>query len=176
MLQSKEKSDTRRYHSPCQTSSSARVALQRCPILCGRKSNLSVAFDQNTVNVQSRRRNCLISPTRVSNHADSRCLTAPTYSKITIYLKSEFVFVTMSDSSGVIMSSKSRSNQLAISAIDILPQIGLIKENEKLLTEQTIKSDKDTYLSSRHFRNELLLFKKGKEPFTRDGEMILWMF
>lgn len=66
----------------------------------------------------------------------------------------------MSDSSGVIMSSKSRSNQLAISAIDILPQIGLIKENEKLLTEQTIKSDKDTYLSSRHFRNELLLFKK----------------
>ena len=80
MLQNKEKSDTRRYHSPCQTSSSARVALQRCPILCGRKSNLSVAFDQNTVNVQSRRRNCPISPTHVSNHADSRCLTTPTYS------------------------------------------------------------------------------------------------
>ena len=86
MLQNKEKSDTRRYHSPCQTSSSARVALQRCPILCMRKSSLSVTFDQHAVNVQSRRRNCPISPTRVSNHADSRCLTAPTYSsRYTLY-------------------------------------------------------------------------------------------
>ena len=44
MLQNKEKSDTRRYHSPCQTSSSARVALQRCPILrsgnCNSKPDL----------------------------------------------------------------------------------------------------------------------------------------
>ena len=47
----------------------------------GEKSNLSVAFDQNTVNVQSYRRNCLISPSQVSNHADSRCLTTPTYSR-----------------------------------------------------------------------------------------------
>ena len=38
MLQNKEKSDTRRYHSPCQTSRSARVALQRCPILCVSKA------------------------------------------------------------------------------------------------------------------------------------------
>lgn len=92
-------------------------------------------------------------------------------SKITIYLNSETVFVTLSDSSGVIMSSRTQSNQLSIGAIDILPQIGLIKENEKLLNEHTIKSDKETYLSSRHFRNELLLFRKDYfDDFKRIAE------
>ena len=70
----------------------------------GEKSNLSVAFDQNTVNVQSYRRNCLISPSQVSNHADSRCLTTPTYSfkardafplqRILIFLEVDFNYLT----------------------------------------------------------------------------------
>lgn len=49
---------------------------------------------------------------------------------------------------------------LDISSISILPQISIIKENEKRLSDATILDDMDTYLSSRHFRNEMFLFKK----------------
>ena len=80
--------------------------------------------------------------------------------KIIIYLNAEEAFAVITAPDGAIISRKTQAQQLNIDKIDILPQIGLIKENEKLLTEETIKSDKDTYLSSRHFRNELLLFKK----------------
>jgi len=92
-------------------------------------------------------------------------------SKITIYLNSEIVFVTLCDSNSTIVSSRSRAQSMSIGAIDILPQIGLIKENEKPLTEQTITTDKDTYLSSRHFRNELLLYKNDYfDDFKRIAE------
>lgn len=80
-------------------------------------------------------------------------------STITVYLNREIVFVTLINPDGKMISYKSQASKLSIGAIDILPQIGLIKENEARLTEQTVKADKDTYLSSRHFRNELLLFQ-----------------
>ena len=55
---------------------------------------------------------------------------------------------------------KSNAMKYNFSNICILPQIGLIKENEKLLSEDTINNYKETYLSSRHFRNEVNLYKK----------------
>ncbi len=36
----------------------------------------------------------------------------------------------------------------------------MIKENEKRLTEETVEKDKETYLSSRHFRNEIYNYKQ----------------
>lgn len=47
--------------------------------------------------------------------------------------------------------------------IEILPQIGLIKEAEKRLADSTILNGRDTYLSSRHFRNEILAEKERDE-------------
>ena len=79
---------------------------------------------------------------------------------INIYLNTEVVFVMLINPDGENVTSRKQSQQLSIGSIDILPQIGLIKENEKLLTEYTVNTDKDTYLSSRHFRNELRLFKQ----------------
>jgi len=79
--------------------------------------------------------------------------------KITVYLSPEKIHAVIFDKDDTIISRKSQVQSLAIDKIDILPQIGLIKENEKMLTEETVKADKDTYLSSRHFRNELILFK-----------------
>lgn len=55
---------------------------------------------------------------------------------------------------------KSNALKYNFSNISILPQIGLIKENEKLLAKDTINNYKETYLSSRHFRNEVNLYKK----------------
>lgn len=79
--------------------------------------------------------------------------------KIVIYLNEEIAFATIIDDKGNSITTKAKALLLNIPQISILPQIGLIKENEKRLTDATIFDDIDTYLSSRHFRNEMLLFK-----------------
>ena len=79
---------------------------------------------------------------------------------IEVYLTKDVIFASVFDPKSKNIIQKSMAQNLAIEKINILPQIGLIKENEKKLSEDTIKTDKDTYLSSRHFRNELLLFKE----------------
>lgn len=80
--------------------------------------------------------------------------------KIVIYLNKEVAYATIIDTNDNLITSKTKARLLNIQPISILPQIGLIKENEKKLTETTITEDMDTYLSSRHFRNEILLFNK----------------
>lgn len=89
--------------------------------------------------------------------------------KIIVYINEEVSFATLIDENGTLITSKKKAEALNISLITILPQIGLIKENEKKLTETTITEDMDTYLSSRHFRNEILLYKK--EFFGRFKEL-----
>lgn len=94
--------------------------------------------------------------------SDNAKITAYFSSKdyIVVYMNSEVAFATIVDNSGNLISSKIKAEALNLKPISILPQIGLIKENEKRLSESTIIEDMDTYLSSRHFRNEMLLFKE----------------
>lgn len=80
-------------------------------------------------------------------------------SKIVIYVNSEVAFACIFDKEGEIVSTRSKVSLCDLSLINILPQIGLIKENERYIAKDTIVADRDTYLSSRHFRNELLLYK-----------------
>lgn len=81
-------------------------------------------------------------------------------SKIIVYLNEEVAFATIIDEEDNLITTKRKALLLDIPQISILPQIGLIKENEKKLTDTTVYADIDTYLSSRHFRNEILLFKE----------------
>ncbi len=81
-------------------------------------------------------------------------------SKIEINIKEGIVFAMFYDSDENMIKGKAKAMKLAFDSIAILPQIGLIKENEKLLNDDTVASDRDTYLSSRHFRNELKLYQK----------------
>jgi predicted ATP-dependent endonuclease of OLD family len=82
--------------------------------------------------------------------------------KIVIRLNTDMVFANIFDSNGQLINTKSKAQAFEIESINIMPQIGLIKDSERLLTKQTVISEMDTYLSSRHFRNELLLFKDDK--------------
>lgn len=75
--------------------------------------------------------------------------------RIEIYLDRTCAFAVLFDSYNSIISNKKKAESLNIDKIGILPQIGPIREFEKFLTENTINSDKDTYLSSLHFRNEI---------------------
>ena len=91
--------------------------------------------------------------------------------KIIIYANGEVAFATLIDSNGEYITSKNKIKEKNIRSISILPQIGLIKENEKILTDETINNDLDTYLSSRHFRNEIYRYKnKYFSDFKRIAE------
>lgn len=91
--------------------------------------------------------------------------------KIIVYINNEVTFATIIDKHDKLIASKTKAEDLNISSISILPQIGLIKEREKKLSDATIIDDMDTYLSSRHFRNEILLWKsKFFSEFKRLAE------
>ncbi|MCH5344290.1 MAG: AAA family ATPase [Acetatifactor sp.] len=78
--------------------------------------------------------------------------------KIVIHANSEYAYAVLYDEDGRNIKNKMKAQVLNIERVEILPQIGLIKETEKRLSDQTIDGDRDTYLSSRHFRNEILKY------------------
>lgn len=80
-------------------------------------------------------------------------------SKIMIYINSDVAFATFFDSAGDNIWKKDRVSRCNFSKLSIMPQIGPIRENEKMLIRETILNDMETYLSSRHFRNEIFYFK-----------------
>lgn len=91
--------------------------------------------------------------------------------RIKIKISNEQAFALLYDAEGNNIKYKSKAIGNQFDNIQILPQIGLIKENEKMLSKETVERDKDTYLSSRHFRNELFLRKdKYWEEFKRLAE------
>lgn len=83
---------------------------------------------------------------------------------IHLYMSSEILFATIQADGHLV---KSRSDALKIPNIElyIMPQIGLIREDEKRLKTETINENMHTRLSSRHFRNQLLLYKNRFDEF-----------
>lgn len=79
--------------------------------------------------------------------------------KIIILADSETAFAILFDPNEKNITTKNQAEKYNFGDISILPQIGLIKENEKRLSEETVINDRDTYLSSRHFRNEIMLYR-----------------
>ena len=79
---------------------------------------------------------------------------------IIIYLNTECAYACVQDSSKNFITTKGKAKLLNISPVKIMPQLGLIKDEEKKLAPDTVEKNIDTRLSSRHFRNELLLYKK----------------
>lgn len=80
-------------------------------------------------------------------------------SKIELYINSECAFAVVYDNQGEVVKSYSQAQKLNINKIGILPQIGPIRDVESFISQETVSADKDTYLSSLHFRNEILLWK-----------------
>lgn len=75
--------------------------------------------------------------------------------KIEIYISDDVAYACYYDKSGKNIKSANKFLASSFSRVEILPQIGLIKE-ERQLAGSTIVNGRDTYLSSRHFRNEIL--------------------
>lgn len=91
--------------------------------------------------------------------------------KIKIYIDNSIAFATVYDPNGNNIKTRNAAKQLELDQVNIMPQIGLIREDETRLTQKTVLEDMDTRLASRHFRNEILLFKdKYYDEFKQMAE------
>jgi len=83
---------------------------------------------------------------------------------IQIYLSSELFFATIEVDKHQI-KSKADAMKAPDIQLFIMPQIGLIREDERRLSPDTVRNHMYTRLSSRHFRNQLILYKDSFEEF-----------
>lgn len=89
-------------------------------------------------------------------------------SKIVIVADADGAYAVLFDQNGKNIVSKNSAEKAKFETVDILPQIGLLREEEKRLTDATIENDKETYLSSLHFRNEIYNYRNEYfEEFKR---------
>lgn len=107
------------------------------------------------------------------NQSNYAKITAFFYDKsvIEVYLNQNDAFAVIYDSNKNILKSKMQAKKLNFDKMGLLPQIGPIREKEKLIAKDTVSKDKDTYLSSLHFRNEIYLWKDNYfDTFKQDSE------
>lgn len=92
---------------------------------------------------------------------------------IRVYLSSEFVFAYIEVNEKIITK---KYDALKINDLNlyIMPQIGLIREDEPMLSNETVQRDMSTRLSSRHFRNELFLYKSQHFQTFREIAQSTW--
>lgn len=79
-------------------------------------------------------------------------------SRIEILANREIAFARMYTPDNKLIQRKSEAAKYQFNSVSILPQIGLLKEIEGIYAQATIVRDRSTYLTSRHFRNELRLY------------------
>lgn len=80
--------------------------------------------------------------------------------RIRAYLSSDIAFAIV-DIDGITIKKKQDTKRIGSINLNVMPQIGLIREDEPKLAKETIIRDMDTRLCSRHFRNELYMFKEN---------------
>ena len=78
-----------------------------------------------------------------------------------IYANTNYAYAVLHNINGKCIKNMNQIMQMDKDTVSILPQIGLIKENEQKLSEDTVDRERETYLSSRHFRNEVYKYKNS---------------
>ena len=79
--------------------------------------------------------------------------------RIVVYANERIAFACIYDDNKQMVKSKQAAGKASICPVHIMPQLGLVKEDEKLISQETTMKEMETRLSSQHFRNELLLLK-----------------
>lgn len=83
---------------------------------------------------------------------------------INVYLSSDVFFATVT-SDGKQVHSKADALKVSDIQLYIMPQIGLIREDEQILAADTVRNHMSTRLASRHFRNQLWLERTHFDEF-----------
>ncbi len=81
------------------------------------------------------------------------------------------IFSIIYNQKGDIVNSKHQARKLNLRAVNILPQISPLQEQEFVLKYKTVQSGIDTYLSSRHFRNQIRYNYKNFKKFRELSEI-----
>jgi len=91
--------------------------------------------------------------------------------QISIFIgDNEQVHAVLYDIKGKLINSKAKALKVLIPKISTLPQIRPLVEEEELLDEDYVKRLVSSNLSSLHFRNQLLLYKKYYSEFKKLSE------
>ena len=92
---------------------------------------------------------------------------------IRVFLSDELVFA-YTEVDGKLITKKNDALKIDDLHLYVMPQIGLIREDEPKLAVETIRRDMYTRLSSRHFRNELYLNKTEHFQSFREIAQRTW--
>lgn len=92
---------------------------------------------------------------------------------INIYITHENIYAVITADKKVI-TKKSEAAKVSGINVYIMPQLGLIREDEPVLTKETVIKDMSTRLSSRHFRNELYLYRDQQFNAFRELAQSTW--
>lgn len=91
--------------------------------------------------------------------------------KIVIYLgPQKKIHVVITDDKDRILDTRTKLASLAKNKISVLPQISPLEKEEDVLSSEYVKTNVSSYLSSRHFRNQLKIF--GDELFNEFKELV----
>lgn len=80
------------------------------------------------------------------------------------------IFCTLIDGEHNYITSRRLANEYEIPQVNILPQIGQIQKEEKILGRDYVRSNISTDLASLHFRNQLALLYESFPKFTELAE------
>lgn len=94
--------------------------------------------------------------------------------QIRIYANQDGAYACVFNANKDYVTSKAKAGSTKISPVQIMPQISPIREEEKRLSVDTVKNHMSTRLSSRHFRNELLLYRDSLFEQFRDLAQKTW--
>lgn len=78
---------------------------------------------------------------------------------IIVYANQDGAYACLIDANRNYITTKGKAAKSKITSVMIMPQIGLIRDEEKHLSAETIENGIGTRLSSRHFRNELVYYR-----------------
>lgn len=93
--------------------------------------------------------------------------------KIIVHFHDDLIFALIYDSNGKLITNKGTFNNSGFPKLNILPQIGPLKKIEKYLSKETVMKDKDTYLASLHFRNEIYLEMTNDEKVFNEFSSLI---
>ena len=83
-------------------------------------------------------------------------------SSVSVYLNDTGeIFAILKDSTGNTITKRSQASRADLPLVSIMPQVGPVQKNERILTNISIQRGLSSSLSSSHFRNQLNLFYRS---------------
>jgi len=130
----------------------------------GRLYGVSPSLRDLEINFQTIYNNYGLPPVEITAIFSNKC-------SITIYIAGEEkIHAVIRDSDNNIIKDRKQAHSLGMPIVNIMPQVAPLQKQEKILTEDYVKSTMSSYLAPLHFRNQLNIFYN--EYFKRFQQLV----